>query len=102
MNKGVHRDVALGLFFLWLWYYGQYPKVHQLWEISVPAASMLDDIIVEYERGDLVVSSYEMLDRQIDVVLSLYPISRKMIEMVILRGDRATSSKQKKLSAVNV
>lgn len=102
MTKGVYREVALGLFFLWLWYYGRYPKVHQLWEISVPAASMLDDIIAEYERGDLVVSSYEQLDRQIDVVMSLYPLSRKMIEMVILRGDRATSKKEKMLSAVDV
>lgn len=102
MNKGVHREVALGLFFLWLWYYGQYPKVHQLWEISVPAASMLDDVIVEYERGDLVVSSYEQLNNNIDTVMRMYPLARKMIEFVILRGDRATSSKQKKLSAVNV
>ena len=63
---------------------------------------MLDDVIAEYERGDLVVSSYEQLDKNMDTVMRMYPLARKMIEMVILRSDRATSDKQKKLSDVDV
>jgi hypothetical protein len=73
-----------------------------MWELSSVSAPFLDDIIKAYENGDLMVTSYDQLDRQIDVVLSLYPVSRKMTEMVILRGDRAISPTQKKLSAVKV
>lgn len=97
-----HYDLCCGLFLLWYWYYGRYPTVIEMWELSSVSAPLLDDIINAYENGDLIVTSYDQLDRQIDVVLSLYPVSRKLTEMIILRGDRAISPAQKKLSAHNL
>lgn len=97
-----HYDLCCGLFFLWYWYYGRYPTVIEMWELSSVSAPFLDDIIKAYENGDLMVTSYDQLDRQIDLVLSRYPVSRKLTEMIILRGDRAISPSQKKLSAVKI
>lgn len=97
-----HYELCCGLFLLWYWYYGRYPTTIEMWELSSISVPLLDEIIKAYENGDLIVSSYDELDRKLDVVMSLYPISRKMTEMVILRGDRAISPAQKKLSAVDV